>query len=78
MNAESMTPAEEFEFYGQPENLLPQGPARRRTPRLSEPIAIRFPPGVLEQIRAVAAAEDRSVSSWVRRAVSEALPAPSR
>ena len=78
MSAESMTPAEEFEFYGQPENLRPQGPARRRAPRLSDPIAVRFPPGVLEQIRAVAAAEDRSVSSWVRRAVNDALPTPSR
>ncbi len=78
MNAEHMTPAEEFEFYSQPENLRPQGPAQRRAPRLSDPIAVRFPPSVLEQIRAVAAAEDRSVSSWVRRAVADALPAPSR
>ncbi len=78
MNAEPMTPAEEFEFYSQPEHLRPQGPARRRTPKLSDPIAVRFPLGMLEQIRAVAAAEDRSVSSWVRRAVSDALPTPSR
>ncbi len=78
MNAERMTPTEEFEFYSRPENLRPQGPAQRRTPRLSDPIAVRFPPSVLEQIRAVAAAEDRSVSSWVRRAVNEALPTPAR
>ncbi|WP_423916858.1 Arc family DNA-binding protein [Candidatus Poriferisodalis sp.] len=78
MNAEPMTPAEEFEFYSQPENLRPQGPARRRTPKLSDPIAVRFPPSVLEQIRVAAAAEDRSVSSWIRRAVSDALPTPSR
>ena len=77
MNAEPMTPEEEFEFYSQPENPRPQGPAQRRTPRQSDPIAVRFPPSVLEHIGALAAAEDRSVSSWVRRAVSEALPAPS-
>ena len=43
MNAEHMTPAEEFEFYSQPENVHPQGPARRRTPRQSDSIAERDP-----------------------------------
>ena len=41
MNAERMRPAEEFEFYSQPENLRPQGPARRRTPRLSDAAAVK-------------------------------------
>ena len=43
MNAERMTPAEEFEFYSRPENLRLQGPARRRSPRLPDAIAERDP-----------------------------------
>ena len=30
MNDVSMTPATEHEFYGRPENQMPQGPPRRR------------------------------------------------
>ena len=43
MNAEHMTPAEEFEFYGRPKNLRPQGPAQRRSPRLPDSVAERDP-----------------------------------
>ena len=32
-----MTPEEEHAFYGQPENQLPQGPARRRKQRMTDP-----------------------------------------
>ncbi|WP_420442825.1 CopG family transcriptional regulator [Candidatus Poriferisodalis sp.] len=73
MNTESMSPAEEYEFYSRPENLRPQGPPRRRVTTLSDPIAVRFSPQVLDQVKAAAAADDRSVSSWVRRAVDNAL-----
>ena len=73
--AESMTPAEEFEFYSRAENQTPQGPPRRRRQTLSDPVPVRFPPHMLEQVRAAAEAEDRSVSSWVRRAVDRALHA---
>ena len=68
-----MTPAEEYEFYSRPENQTPQGPPRRRTSTLSDPVAVRISPQVLEQIKDAAAAEDRSVSSWVPRAVDNAL-----
>ncbi|MBV8180903.1 MAG: Arc family DNA-binding protein [Mycobacterium sp.] len=34
---------------------------------------VRFPPELLEQVRAAAAADDRSVSSWIRRAVEHEL-----
>ncbi|MEI7544836.1 MAG: YlcI/YnfO family protein [Mycobacteriaceae bacterium] len=37
---------------------------------------VRFPAELLEQVRAAAAAEDRSVSSWIRRAVESELPHP--
>lgn len=43
MNAEHMTPAEEFEFYRRPENLHPQGPAQRRSTKQSGSIAERDP-----------------------------------
>ena len=72
-----MTPAEEYEFYARPENQVPQGPPRRRTATLSDPVAVRFSPQMLDQVKAAAAAEDRSVSSWVRRAVNNALEASS-
>ena len=68
-----MTPDEEYEFYSRPENQQPQGPARRR---LTATVPIRFPAELLEQVRAAAAADDRSVSSWIRRAVEHELRHP--
>jgi len=68
-----MTPDEEFEFYARPENQQPQGPGRRR---LTATVPVRFPAELLEQVRAAAAAEDCSVSSWIRRAVESELRHP--
>jgi len=68
-----MTPDEEFAFYARPENQEPQGPGRRR---LTATVPVRFPAELLEQVRAAAAAEDRSVSSWIRRAVESELRHP--
>ena len=70
---DQMTPEEEFEFYARPENQQPQGPGRRR---LTATVPVRFPADLLEQVRARAAAEDRSVSSWIRRAVESELRHP--
>jgi predicted HicB family RNase H-like nuclease len=68
------TPDEEFDFYAQPENQEPQGPARRRrSPALGTPVPVRFPPELLEQARRAADADDRSLSSWIRRAVEHEL-----
>jgi hypothetical protein len=69
----SMTPDEESDFFSQPENQEPQGPPRRRASRLSSMVPVRFPPEVLDEIRRRAEAEDRSVSSWIRRAVEHEL-----
>lgn len=69
----SMTPEQEYEFYARPENQEPQGPPRRRQARLSEAVPVRFPHEVLEEVRRRAAADDRSVSSWIRRAVEHEL-----
>jgi hypothetical protein len=52
-----MTPDQEFDFYAEPENQEPQGPA----------------PELLEQARRAADADDRSLSAWIRRAVEHEL-----
>jgi hypothetical protein len=69
-----MTPDEQCAFHARAENQQPQAPARRR---LTANVPVRFPADLLEQVRA-AAAEDRPVSSWIRRAVEHELrhPAP--
>ena len=69
-----ITPDQEFDFYAQPENQEPQGPARHRDgTRLSAPVPVRFPPELLEQARRAADAVDRSLSSWIRLAVEHEL-----
>lgn len=68
-----MTPEEEYEFYANPANQMPAGKPRRRTAKLTSPIPVRFPDDVLDEVRKRAEADDRSVSSWIRRAVEHEL-----
>lgn len=68
-----MTREEEYEFYSKPENQEPQGPPRRRRSKLTELVPVRFPPETLKEIRRRAGEDDRSVSSWIRRAVEHEL-----
>ena len=68
-----MTRAQEQEFYADPANQEPQGPARRRKAKLTELVPVRFPPDTLERVRTAADADDRSVSAWIRRAVEHEL-----
>lgn len=72
----SMTPDEEYAYYADPDIQTPQGPPVRRRSRLSDPVPVRLPIDVLEEVRRRAAADDRSVSSWVRRAVEHELHRP--
>lgn len=67
---------DEYEFYARPENQEPQGTARRRRPRLTEMVPVRFPADVLDEVRSRAEADDRSVSAWIRRAVEHELGRP--
>ena len=67
-----MTQQEEHDFYADPANQAPQGPARRRG-QLTEMVPVRFPPATLAAIRQRADDEDRSVSNWIRRAVEHEL-----
>ena len=71
-----MTPDEEHAFYANPENQEPQGPPRRRKPRLSAMVPVRLSPELLDEIRQRAEADDRSVSSWIRRVVEHELHHP--
>ena len=74
MTKKKMTRDQEYEFYTKPENQEPQGPARRRNrSKLTEMVPVRFPPETLEEVRRLAQADDRSVSSWIRRAVEHEL-----
>lgn len=68
-----MTAQEEHDVYAEPDNQTPVGPAVRRRARLSEPVPVRFSETLLAEIRDRAAADDRSVSSWIRRAVEHEL-----
>lgn len=71
-----MTPDEEYEFYADPANLMPVGKPRRRKAKLTTPIPVRFPDDVLDEVKRRAEADDRSVSSWIRRAVEHELNRP--
>ena len=75
MNDSAVTPKEEHEFYSRPENQVPKGPARRRKERMTDPVPVRFPLQTLERVKAAAEADDRSVSSWIRRTVDRTLQA---
>jgi len=73
MTTKKMTAEEEHAFYEEPANQVPAGPAVRRHRRLSEPVPVRFSEGLLSEVRKRALADDRSVSSWIRRAVEHEL-----
>lgn len=68
-----MTPEQEYDYYADTDNQQPQGPPRRRQSRLSEMVPVRFSPEMLDQIRRRAEADDRSLSSWIRRAAEHEL-----
>ena len=73
MTKKNMTPEQENAFYADPDNQTPQGPPVRRQAKLSEPVPVRFPEDLLGEVRNRAAADDRSVSNWIRRAVEHEL-----
>lgn len=68
-----MTPEQEYNYYAEADNQQPQGPPRRRQSRLSEMVPVRFSPELLEEIRRRAEVDDRSLSSWIRRAAEHEL-----
>jgi hypothetical protein len=68
-----LTPDEEYEIYANPANQEPVGTPRRRAAKLTTPIPVRFSAEVLDAVKKHAEADDRSVSSWIRRAVEREL-----
>jgi hypothetical protein len=69
-----MTPEQEHAFYADPDNQVPLGaPVRRRRARLGPPVPVRLSEELLREVRQRAAADDRSVSGWIRRAVEHEL-----
>jgi predicted HicB family RNase H-like nuclease len=68
-----MTPKQENAFFADPDNQVPQGPPVRRRSKLGQPVPVRFPDELLREVRDRAAADDRSVSNWIRRAVEHEL-----
>jgi len=71
-----MTPQEEYEFYLDPKNLEPLGPPVWRKTPLNAPVPVRFSPEAMAEIKRRAAADDRSVSAWIRRVVEAELNHP--
>lgn len=71
-----MTSENEYEYYAKPENRELRGTPRRRKAKLTAPIPVRFPEATLDEIKKRADADDRSVSSWIRRAVEHELNRP--
>ncbi len=78
MTKRPMTTQDEYDFYADPANQEPQGPARRRRANLSELVPVRFDKDTIDKVKELAAADDRSVSSWIRRAVEHELNEPDR
>ena len=68
-----MSRQDEHDFYADPGNQTPQGPPHRRRARLTEMVPVRFPPDILDEVRRRAGNDDRSLSSWIRRAVEHEL-----
>ncbi len=75
MTTKKMTRQQEHDFYADPKNQTPQGPPRRRKAKLTESVPVRFPAETIERVRHLADIDDRSVSSWIRRAVEHELEA---
>jgi len=69
-----MDDREAYEYYADPANQVPVGPARKHPKdQLTRVLSARISPSLINQVTAAAGAEGRSVGSWVRRALRDAL-----
>lgn len=61
-----------YEYYADPDNRVPAGPARRRASKtLSTHVPIRFSPDVIAEVKKLADKDRKTVSSWIRDVVVE-------
>jgi hypothetical protein len=69
-----MDDAAAFDNYENPNNMKPASPGRF-LPRqaLSSHVPIRFAPEILAQVKVIAAAENMTVSGWIRQEVEKAI-----
>ena len=65
----------ESEFYKDPANQEPVGPARRRKTTLTEVVPIRLSTDTLERARTKADDDGRSLAAWIRELIDSALDA---
>lgn len=68
-----MDRSQEYEFYANPDNQEPQGPGRKRKARFTAMVPVRLEQATIDEIRDRAGKDERSVSSWIRRAVQREL-----
>ena len=69
-----MNDQEAHEFYADPEHLETSGPGRKHPKdELTEFLSARISPSLLGQVTRAAVSEERSVGSWVRRALRNEL-----
>ena len=67
---DGMDEIQAHEFYADPKNQVPAGPAYRRTGRrLSATVPVRFPQAVIDAVKRLADRDGVTVSSWIRRVV---------
>ena len=62
------------DFYGNPDNLLPVGPAhRRQRPIMSGMVPVRFPEDMIAAVKRFASQDGMTVSTWIRRLVAKEI-----
>src|ERR1700733_3365897 len=72
MNKDDMQHA--VDFYKDPDNQAPAGPAYRRVaPRLSSTVPVRFPQDMIAAVKRLADVDGMTVSSWIRRLIAKEI-----
>jgi hypothetical protein len=63
-----------YEYYADPDNRVPAGPARRRAAQqLTTHVPIRFSPEAISEVKQLADKDRKTVSSWIRDVVEDEI-----
>lgn len=73
MSKRKVSRGQEYEFYKDPNHLVPKGKPVRRRSALTQTVPVRVSPEMLDEMRKAAEAEYRSVGSFIRLAVANEL-----